>query len=307
MTSVIRKFHPQLLVPDQDEPLDYFSWNIERGQSFHDYVRRFPGIEAVPETEWQNGICGENYQDGRPFIRIDASDYLTHPLAASRAHKILPNTNVLVVLRDPISRFVDSVNAKWQTQICGARANEIPDCFNLLIHDRHSHMELVKEWYAMVNSEIDRDVEWLVPCYNRSLSANQLDSCLGLISMDKDTRSHRLSQSHMYGSFYVDQVRRWVRKYGRNRVKIWSSETFQLKKAFHLGELVSWFGLNNTLVDTHAVEIPGQARHMIAPLPSAVRGRLTKIFAVQNSRLYRYLQENGYTDVVKQLQATFDK
>lgn len=67
---------------------------MDRGHSLEYYLKSFPGVKNKTD-------CNPIVDDGsRPIIRVEASpNYLVHPKAAQRAHEILPDAKIIVILR----------------------------------------------------------------------------------------------------------------------------------------------------------------------------------------------------------------
>jgi len=75
--------HPQVIAPLRKE-VHYFDLNFERGES------------------WYRANFG---REGQAGVNIDSSPYyLFHPLVPRRAHALVPNAKLIVLLRDPVRR-----------------------------------------------------------------------------------------------------------------------------------------------------------------------------------------------------------
>lgn len=80
--------HPDVFLPPCKE-LHYFDQHYEAGESW--YRQQFTGAKP-------NQHCG----DITPF-------YLFHPDVPARIHKLLPNAQMIVLLRDPVERAISQV------------------------------------------------------------------------------------------------------------------------------------------------------------------------------------------------------
>jgi hypothetical protein len=83
--------------------------------SLHDYLTQHPGVIAPLRKEvhyfdlqhdrgerWYRAHFGKRDQPG---LNLDSSPYyLLHPLAARRAHALVPQAKLIVLLRDPVRR-----------------------------------------------------------------------------------------------------------------------------------------------------------------------------------------------------------
>ena len=85
-TTTLQKLlekHPETFLPS-DKELQFFSLHYERGKDW--YCQQFEGAG-------DNQRCGEI----TPY-------YIFHPEAPSRIHKLIPNVQIIVLLRDPVER-----------------------------------------------------------------------------------------------------------------------------------------------------------------------------------------------------------
>jgi hypothetical protein len=79
--------HPRVL-PSLRKEVQYFTLHHARGEAW--YRAHFPTRRALAA---RRAVCGE----ATPY-------YLFHPLAPERAHRLLPEARLLVVLREPVAR-----------------------------------------------------------------------------------------------------------------------------------------------------------------------------------------------------------
>jgi hypothetical protein len=101
------RMHPHIAGPLRKE-VDYFGFRFERGERW--YRANFP-LTARRELA---------HRLDRPFLTFEATpDYLLHPLAARRAHQLLPDARIVVLLRDPVERAIShyghAVRHGWET------------------------------------------------------------------------------------------------------------------------------------------------------------------------------------------------
>ena len=79
--------HPQI-IPAKEKEIHYFDINFNKGLDW--YLANFPTSHSVQK---KNIMTGE----ASPY-------YIFHPLTAERIFKTIPNSKLLVLLRDPIER-----------------------------------------------------------------------------------------------------------------------------------------------------------------------------------------------------------
>ncbi|MFI5040338.1 MAG: sulfotransferase domain-containing protein [Acidimicrobiales bacterium] len=85
--------HP-LVLPAIEKEVHFFDFHFPRSQTW--YRSQLPAVrelDALVATEGQRAIAGEA-----------SPTYLFHPLAPRRAHVVVPNAKLIVLLRNPISR-----------------------------------------------------------------------------------------------------------------------------------------------------------------------------------------------------------
>jgi len=80
--------------------IHFFDRYFDRGISW--YKVCFPFIW---EKFWQEKIRGKKFLTGEA-----TPHYMTHPLAAERAHRVVPNAKIIVMLRNPIDRAYSHYN-----------------------------------------------------------------------------------------------------------------------------------------------------------------------------------------------------
>ena len=307
-------FHPNILVPQDLKELDFFNKHIERGQQFRKhYLSKFPGINTADDPI--SGTCSLKQMDGgSKYLRTEATpNYLSHPKAAALAHYYLPQAKVLVMLRNPIKRFISAVNMKWQERLCGSDAWKMPDCYKLHFNDSASQERIKSGWNAQLRETMDEELERIEPCYQQAFSdtgmfnSTRLYDCFNLTALDSVTRWHQLEDhSHVYRSVYVDQLEKWIRQYGARNIRIWSSEEFRRDPESHMQQLLDWFGFEHSKSNLSSLQDQHHTRKYIADIPPDVRERLSKFFAPHNKRLFSLLKRNDFPqETIDQLKKHF--
>jgi len=150
---------PQVIAPLRKE-VHYFDLNFERGES------------------WYRANFGREGQRG---VNIDSSPYyLFHPLVPQRAHALVPNAKLIVLLRDPVRR---AYSHYWHERDKGRESLAFEDAI------------------AAEPDRIDRDHERLARGEIERSAAHQYFSYLAR-------------------SRYAEQLERWLQFYPREQLLI---------------------------------------------------------------------------------------
>jgi Sulfotransferase domain len=177
--------HPDVLPPLGKE-IHYFDLHYARGLRW--YRGRFPFAHRLRP----------------PAITIDASPYyLAHPLAAERAHRLLPEVKLVALLRNPIER-----------------------AFSHYQHEVRDGRESLSFAEA-----IDREAERLAGEEERL----QRDS--GYYSLEH----HRYSYTRR--GHYLEQLERWTRWYPRSQLLVLQSESLFRDPAATSAAVYEFLGL----------------------------------------------------------------
>ncbi|MFB6340654.1 sulfotransferase [Saccharicrinis sp. FJH62] len=83
--------HPDLICSTIKEP-SFFSW--KHGNGINEYLRYFPGKKKIKEK----------------LVFEASATYLHHPKSAIRIKQLIPNSKLIIILRDPIERAISHFN-----------------------------------------------------------------------------------------------------------------------------------------------------------------------------------------------------
>jgi hypothetical protein len=160
--------HPHVM-PALTKEIHYFDINYRRGLEW--YLGFFPRASKLA----MGRISGEA-----------SPDYLVHPLAAERIARDLPDTKVIILLRDPVKR-----------------------AFSQFLHERRLGYEPVSSFHEALALEDER-------------TAGELERS----ERDPDYVSYALSHySYRLRGCYLPQVERFYKALGRDRLMVMRSET----------------------------------------------------------------------------------
>jgi len=167
--------HPRVLPPSHKEP-HFFDRNHAQGLDF--YRRLFP-LEAHRRARAR--------RVGGPVLSGEATTYyLLHPAVPERAHAVIPEARLVVILRDPVDRA-----------------------------HSHYHLSLSRGREKLTFEEaLDAEPERLAGAEERLLA-----------SPSADEPSHRF-HSYVARGMYLEQLLRWERPYGAGRILFLRSEDF---------------------------------------------------------------------------------
>jgi hypothetical protein len=158
--------HPDVL-PSYGKEVHYFDLNYARGERW--YRSRFPLMRRL--------------RDGA--ITLDASPYyLVHPQVPTRAHRLLPDVKLVVLLRNPVDRAL----SHYQHEVRGGRET---------LTFAHA-VDREPERLAGEVERLERDPTYY--SYNH----------------------HRYS--YLLRGRYVEQLRRWAQHYRRDQMLVIQSE-----------------------------------------------------------------------------------
>ena len=296
------------MVPEGAKELDYFNKKYERGVSFDDYLSWFPNITKQDRPAHGECLVSVNPNNKLPYIRAEASpNYLVHPFAAERAYEMLPNTKILVMLRNPVNRLVSAFNMKWQERRCGDSAWQVHDCYRFLINETTSLESIQQDWQNGLRETVYSELEMLKKCLSRAkITGEDVSSCLGLEKLNSIKLWHQLEDhSHVYRSVYFDQLQRWFKQYPASSFMIWSSEEFENLPNFYMRKMVRWLGLDEEDITKMKINGKHHKRSYVADVPSDLKLELNKFFKEHNENLFQLLQEKGFDEDVKKLKLHF--
>jgi hypothetical protein len=175
--------HPQVIAPLRKE-VHYFDLNFERGES------------------WYRANFG---REGQAGINIDSSPYyLFHPLVPQRAHALVPNAKLVVLLRDPVRR---AYSHYWHQRDKGRESLSFEDAI------------------AAEPDRIDRDHQRLA---------------LGEIEISE---AHQCF-SYLARSRYAEQLERWLRFYPREQLLVLRFEDLARDPLLVTNEALAYVGLS---------------------------------------------------------------
>jgi len=201
---------------------------------------------------------GERWYRGRfPFayrlrggaITLDASPYyLLHPLAPERAARLLPGVKLVAVLRNPVERAF----SHYQHEVRDGR-------------ETLSFADAIAQEQARTEGEEERHAR--EPGYY-SFS------------------HHRYTYTRR--GLYLEQLRRWAARYGRERLLVLQSEALFRDPAAAVDRVQAFLGLRPHPSEAYKAFYQGNYDREI---PAELRGRLAAYFEPHNRELYRWLGE----------------
>lgn len=185
----------------------------------------------------------------RGAITLDASPYyLAHPLVPERAARLLPDARIIVLLRNPVDRAF----SHYQHEVRGGR-------------EPLSFAEAVEQEPARLAGEEERlRADPAYYSYNH----------------------HRYS--YLLRGRYIDQLRRWLEYFPRDRMLLLQSERLFQDPAGTTAAVHRFLGLAPCRLARYDPVYPGRYTDAI---PGELRGRLARHFEPYNRALYQWLGE----------------
>lgn len=240
-TSSLYKYlggHPEI-APSLRKEVGYFTRSY--GEGVHWYRAHFP-LAARRQVAARLAR--------RELLTFEATpDYLFHPLAAERAHQLVPDAKLVVLLREPVARAFS----------------------------HHQHMTRLGFESLGFEEAIDREPERLAA----DLAAMAADPL-------HDPR-HYLWFSYASRGLYAEQLERWFACYGRRRCLVIDSQVLHAEAEQTYQQILAFLGVSPwspRSFDNHSY--PGR-RPASDDVPPAVRARLQAHFAAPNQALVRLL------------------
>ena len=177
--------HPMVGAPLLKE-VHYFDLNAHRPPSW--YLGHFPARSSLPS----GGVTGE----ASPY-------YLLHPAVPRRLEALLPDTKVLVLLRDPVERA--------------------------LSHHRHE----------VAKGHEDLSFPEAVAAEERRIG----DDLARLAEDDAFHSHAVMHHTYVTRGQYADQLERWAAVVGRDRMLVRNADTFFADPDATYNEVLAWLGL----------------------------------------------------------------
>lgn len=230
--------HPHV-EPALRKEIHYFDFKFEKGVNW--YRAQFP---TLPYKYYANWIRK------RDFVTGEASPYyLFHPDVPRRVSAIVPQTKLIVLLRNPIDRayshYHHTVRLKAQTL-------SFEEAIEIEMQEKRSRGELVRMRKDMKNVYI----------------------------------SGHLCTTYLSRGFYYDQLKDWARFFDKAQILILQSEKLFGTPPEIFEQVLDFLDLPRW--KPQQFEPLGQG-HYSGGMNSATRRRLRDYFEPHNQRLYRYL------------------
>lgn len=188
-TSSLYKYlssHPSV-IPSLRKETEYFAGRYALGLDW--YRANFPRIDR-------------NSQATR--LTFEATpDYMLHPLAASRAHELIPDAKLIALIREPVQRALS----------------------------HHRHMTRLGFEQLDFEDAVDAEQER----YSEDLERLESDP------FHRPTQLMRYS--YLLRGHYADHLEPWIDEYGRDRLLVVQSDRFYSNTAHALGEIQEFVGL----------------------------------------------------------------
>lgn len=249
-------------------------WIPERANSaldiFRWYQAQFRGGRGDSISNFSRSLVGNclNVED----IRGEASpNYLSSPYAPFLAGMFLPNSRIIVSLRNPFDRLLSAFNMKWQVRTCGNLAWKRSDCYNTIMsRDSTDILDMAQNFVNEFRDEILGELTSLEDCFKRFkkpfIHGTTLDSLFELTRMrcmfsedisPQDTISMQNvgdlyvaleDRSFLARSLYANQMLLW--KYffpDSSKWMILDSSKFEESPLEVLNEIGKFIGLGSSL------------------------------------------------------------
>lgn len=184
--------HPQVVRPTLDKGMAYFDLNYERGWSW--YLGHFP-LRRVAQITRRT----------KKLVTFESSGYyMVHPIAPTRIAKDLPNSKIVVMLRDPVDRA----------------------------HSAHRH----EQRRGFETEDFERALE-LEP----SRTAGEIERIVKDPTYASYELQHH---AYLGRGQYADQIQRLSDAVGKDRIYVIDADRLFQDPAQEFRDLCSWLGLD---------------------------------------------------------------
>jgi Sulfotransferase domain len=193
------------------------------------------------------------WKDGRRVITGEASPYyLFHPLAPYRASKIVPNTKLIVVLRNPVDRAYSA----YRHRVLAGQENL-------------SFEEALEAEQERTSGELEK-----------------------LLSDDGYASYAYTKYTYRLRGIYVEQLERWHEYFDPEQILVLRSEDLFTNPTGTLWRVHEFLDLPKHDIDTTAAMIKSNKGSYEQPMNPITRRHLEEYFEPHNQRLYEYLGED---------------
>lgn len=223
--AILRLYPPPMprVKADATKGVHYFDSNFTRDDRW--YRSYFPTSATRSLVRRRTGM---------PTVAGEASPfYLFHPAAAERAHRTLPETRIIVLLRDPVLRTY----SHWKERRRGD-AEEL-------------------DFLDALDAETDR-------------LAGERERLLGDPGYTSYPWEH---QSYFTQSLYAKSLRPWVEAFGRDRIFVAASEDYYQEPNRVLGDVHEFLGLPRMATATGTIRNAAKGAPLEAGLRADLRAR----------------------------------
>ena len=193
--DVLALFPAARFLPKQRDTkgIHYFDTGFEHGDRW--YLSHFPSRAVRRRAARRAGIT--------PVVGESSPYYLFHPLAAERAHGLVPDARILVSLRDPVERTFSHYREQVRNGV-----ETLP-------------------FEAALAAEAER-------------TAGEEARLVAEPGYQSFAHEH---QSFAGQSVYAPSLRRWLGWYPEERVLVWASEEYYADPAATIGRICGFLGL----------------------------------------------------------------
>jgi hypothetical protein len=272
--------HPQVKNCRVKEP-NYWSWKLCNRQQYQSmFVNPIPLISPT-----------SNQQIGGEY----STSYLLNPLVPRRVRACLPDTKIIILLRNPIDR-----------------------AYSHFIMSQRQGMEPIRTFHEIVEKEIEEistllDAHqrgFLDPDYRTSAHRSTPEGIpISVAEHNATWTQHRLltdkelfrfyGTSYVFRSIYHDQVWRWLQLFPQNQIKIIESERLFNERKEIMSEVIDFLNLQPFEFNSDQLQHTwgGGASNYKKPGSYAPMKEKTKIllgdfFSPYNESLFNLIEED---------------
>jgi Sulfotransferase domain len=224
----------------------------------------FDNLVEDEDTEWyRHCFPAPKWKEGRRTITGEATPYLANPLAPERMAQVIPQAQLIALLRNPVDRAYSDYQ---QVVRKGRETRTFDETVEAALEEAKQH-------------PLDRRYAYPYEAYSDSVDVCSQSGCL-------------------LKGLYVDQLQHWAKFFDREQMLVLQSESFFAGMPETLEPVLNFLGLPDWEPEATKVRNKGTYEQGMDP---ATRQRLEEFFEPHNQRLYEYLGvdfewENSYIE-----------
>ena len=270
-------------VPKQKLKVSLFVVGAQKAgtSALHDYLTKHPKVVGGIKKEinffnhpekFENGIKWYHKQFERPLffkpdkIYLDSTpQYLSEPGVAQKIHNYNPNSKIIILLREPVSRAYSAWNMYKQF-------SELTDKRKESTIKSHIPHHKVSKFSQLIN---------LNPFYT-------FDEYVEKELVDGELVNHY--PNILKRGIYMQQIKPYIDLFGNDNVLIFESNYFKNNKSEVTNQVLGKLGLNSLNLKSNNLK-PVHSRNYESPINEATKLKLKEFYEPYNNQLFKLINQ----------------